>query len=335
MTNLPPGILNAAVESVIGVTRFVTSAGAKPAAVGDAGRGPEVSLLSLRGPSKFGRSVTLMVSAMRDFNSGVAGFAPGIMTGILHFGNGGGLAKLEFDIPCAETHDPTSAATDGIAFSVPAGNIHLLAREDSKIIPKAGMGNPSNNGGALVSAHATYGVQYAESILKKTHIWAWESLAVGATSERIPVGPFCQDFILIRYPRSGITATLGTVIKGGNTILETYTFLPGTDISAIPIPPRATWLEITNNGPFDIEHGQSVFNMPFFYAEDPNSTITAGGGPGLSGGGDSSDGSFGLFFGGGGAGAGANPDAACVSLFGTGNPTGPGPGTAEDFTDPR
>jgi len=262
-------IFDVPTDTQLGVTRLVSARG-RVAAVGDAGRGPEVMLLKLSGDSQIGAGCSVVVSAIKSPDLDSQGYTPGVITAIVKFGNGAGVSELQFDIPCAETHDPLFPATNGTAFTVPAGNFELYARDDSMIIPQAGMGHPSNVGGSMVTAFVVRGRLGMESILHKTEFFAWAAgglgLAPTGTSRRFAVPPFAATYILTRYPRNALTVRLGNNRPTpGNVLVET-SINTSDNHSAQLVPPRCSWIEVQNDDSGDIQFGQIIFNMDHQFA---------------------------------------------------------------------
>jgi hypothetical protein len=263
----PLGIFQEAADTQLGVVRFITSRGGTPA-VGDAGRGPEVKLLSLDGPANEGEAVTVCVSAIpSDQPTIAAGYQPGILTGIARFGNGGGRSFVEFDIPTAETHDLVRPSRGGMIFTGPAGNFELYARDDSLIIPKAGMGNPSSVGGSLVTAFVTRGrvSSVGPSLFRKTWFFAWRNnvfvgMAPGTTSGRYALPPFAASWILMRNPRTACLVRFG---RDASTVIETFNIGLRVNLAAKLVPPRAQWVEVVNDTFNTMQIGQIIFNMDF------------------------------------------------------------------------
>lgn len=265
--------------SQIGVTKLVTSRGLPAGTLG-----PEVKLLSLNGDPQIGKSVVLCVSSLRSAELVAKGYAPGIIAGILRFGSASGRSELEFDVPTAETSDPVNPAVNGIAFTAPAGNFELYARDESLLIPKIGQGHPSSVGGAYVSAFLTHGVLGGESILIRTQFFAWNSLAENEVSARFAVPPFAATYIIMRYPRRALRVTLGTLAGVGAPVsLDEYEIAEEEEHDAVLVPPRCSWIQIRNLGPGSVTYGQIVYNMDFKFSPGTSEAVMAFAGKGGGG----------------------------------------------------
>lgn len=238
-----------------------------PAAVGDAGRGRATSLLQLTGDSKWGSVVTVTFGASdpRNFEGGsTLAVEPGCPVGIIEFGNGGGMAQMEVDIPNPHTHSYGQPYnTSGVCVSVPAGYLRVSARDDSRIIPGAGqtpLVADGTNAGQLISAHVVYGDKGSSAKIYRSLPFANTSLAAGA-SVIIRVPAFARNVQFIRNTKNQLYADF-RMIAGGNAFLMDQVNIPtNTDSPVFPVPPRASQLLILNNGATPIDSGWAVFEI--------------------------------------------------------------------------
>jgi len=113
-------------------------------------------LLNLTSDSKFGQSITVIMTAARFLPPGqntVPGNThAGPITGIIEFGNGSQFSKVEFDIPIGpfqgDEYFGINTAYEfldgGVAIQVPTGTLRVFARYDNALIwPMQAVGSPA------------------------------------------------------------------------------------------------------------------------------------------------------------------------------------------------
>lgn len=289
-------------DNELGVTRLVSSRGGV-AALGDAGRGPEVKLLGVQGDSSKGRGVTVCVSAVPTAHQlGAQGFEAAILTGIIRFGNGAGLCELQFDIPNAQTHDPTFPSQGGLMFSVPAGNFELYARDDSLMIPNSTSVHPSSVGGSMVSAFIVRDrvASVSPSIFRKTTFFAFARFIAGQNHLSNDVGlkpyvwspkhalpSFASSYVVLRYPRYVTRVQFG---RAGSKVIEELLIPTHRTLAQRLVPTRATWVRFQCEeqpapnsyvAHHSIKVGQIIYNMDAGTGSYNTSDGGGVGGPGI------------------------------------------------------
>jgi hypothetical protein len=256
-------------DNLIGRQALITTN--RDAGIGDLGRGIPTSLLKLTADSRLGEVVTVTLCAFdpRNFENGAVEAAePGVPVGIIRFGNGGGMAEVEIDIPNPDTHSHgVNYAASGTTISIPAGHIEVLARDDGRVIPGAGQTPVIANGvfgGHLVSAHVTYGDRGSPGKIYRSLPFAWNSQATGggnAVILRVPA--FARNVQIVRYPKQAVDVYffMGGTAGGGPFVFDRVSLAADANSLIYPIPPRVTQVRIENVGPGAITSGWAVFEI--------------------------------------------------------------------------
>jgi hypothetical protein len=240
------------------------------AAVGDAGRGREVSLLDLHGDSQVGQVVTVVFAAYDPTNvqdGNTLATHPGIPVGIVRFGNGAGLAEVEVDIPNPFSHvvdGGVQHASNGVCLSVPAGNLRVSARDDGRVKPGTGQAAPvpdGTAGGQLISAHVVYGHRGSPSKLYRTLFFAFNSLAaLGFVTLRVP--SFARAVKFYRQAQRALTIDFLLNWPAAAVTLDSLSVAANAASSEYLLPPRTSAIKITNaDAANTITTGMAVFEI--------------------------------------------------------------------------
>lgn len=100
-------------------------------------------LLNLTSDSKYGQSITVIMTASRTIqNVSLAGAYAGPITGVIEFGNGSQSTSVEFDVPIGpyagnqtlgldKTYEPRDG---GVVIQVPTSTLRVFARYDNALI---------------------------------------------------------------------------------------------------------------------------------------------------------------------------------------------------------
>lgn len=226
--------------------------------------GREVRLLNIEGDDADGETIMITLQQEVTLLQASPQAVPGPLIGVVEFGSGSGLARIEFDIPspvggpapnfsnpAAQTPDIFIPQKNNVVTLVlPASSLRVLARNDARTGFLLNFNGSTINMDtakmpAQVRIHAAYGK--SNMIRERLHriyyiAGGGDSLAIGSTVA-IGVPAYARRVFFPRNPANQpIDIFLQDYYGGGYSL---YT-LPGDSFESIPILPHTNAIQITN-----------------------------------------------------------------------------------------
>lgn len=222
-------------------------------------------ILNLDAQSDTGQLVTVSIGAV-GMNQGDFGASPmpGLITGIIEFGNGSVFTKLELDVPLGPIDfastlnaNPKQPSLGGVLITVPAGTLRVYARSDANYItptiigliglPLAGA-LPPNAGGlavdVVVTAFAAYYTRPGNGAGPTKTLFLGRAPAAGInwainTTYNIPA--YAKTIKFLR-PRANIVDF--TISDAAGNTVEQHIIAAGTDSPVFPLYGYAKYFTI-------------------------------------------------------------------------------------------
>lgn len=236
------------------------------------GAGVETRILELRGDSKLAKWVTITFNVAPAFpDNPLYNPVVGPLVGIVEFGNGSALNRVEVDIqqgnwlstilPGPPYGNGFPLPSGGTMLSVPAGSLRVFARNDGGYQP-LGDGNPIGNttNTAKVTAHAAYGQKPAYEANTRSIALTSPTPQLAGFVNACGVPPFARGFTINRTFVNTTSLTIIVQSQYGDTISGPIIVPAGVVCPFIPLSGLARLISVTNDGPASCEL-LAVFNI--------------------------------------------------------------------------
>ena len=225
------------------------------------GIGVETRILELRGDSKLARWVTITFNVAPAFpDTPTLNPVVGPLVGIVEFGNGSALNRVEVDIQqgnwistiqgLAPTGNAFPVPSGGTMLSVPAGSLRVFSRNDGGYQPLGDgntIGNTTNI--AKVTAHAAYGQKPASEANTRTIYLTSLSASAAPFGNVCGVPPFARSFTINRTFIATCALTINVESQYGVVLNGPIVIPAGTPCPSIPISGLARMIRAVINGP--------------------------------------------------------------------------------------